>query len=104
MNTLLFLIEYVVVVPEEKMEVEDKLETLVAGARFDVCGSHNAVRPAAGSPLRFIHRAGGWKSPDLLCRIWCRGKEANSITYLDKRIGRQARREVLALLPSLGRC
>jgi len=38
------------------MEVEDKLETLVAAAQFDVCG-YSGVRPAGGSPLRFIHRA-----------------------------------------------
>ncbi|MFQ5996312.1 MAG: helix-hairpin-helix domain-containing protein [Dehalococcoidales bacterium] len=38
------------------MEVEDKLETLVAGAQFDVCG-YGGLRRIKPSPLRFIHRA-----------------------------------------------
>jgi len=38
------------------MEVEDKLETLVAAAQFDVCG-YSGMRHAGSSPLRFIHRA-----------------------------------------------
>ena len=38
------------------MEVEDKLETLVAAAQFDICG-YSGVRNIKPSPLRFIHRA-----------------------------------------------
>jgi putative DNA modification/repair radical SAM protein len=38
------------------MGVADRLEALVAGARFDVCGG-SSLRPANSSPLRFIHRA-----------------------------------------------
>ena len=38
------------------MEVQDKLEALVAGAQFDVCG-YNGVRDINPSPWRYIHRA-----------------------------------------------
>ena len=38
------------------MEAQDKLETLVTGAQFDVCG-YNGVRGINPSPGRFIHRA-----------------------------------------------
>lgn len=38
------------------MEVTGKLETLVAGAQFDVCG-YDGMRSGVSSPLRFIHRA-----------------------------------------------
>ncbi|MFH1382727.1 MAG: putative DNA modification/repair radical SAM protein [Chloroflexota bacterium] len=35
---------------------DDKLDTLAAAARFDVCG-YSGQRSVSGSPLRFIHRA-----------------------------------------------
>lgn len=38
------------------MEVEDRLDILVAAAQFDVCG-YNGLRDVNPSPLRFIHRA-----------------------------------------------
>jgi putative DNA modification/repair radical SAM protein len=38
------------------MEIQDRLETLVNAAHFDVCG-HNGVRDISPSPWRFIHRA-----------------------------------------------
>ncbi|MBI4296804.1 MAG: putative DNA modification/repair radical SAM protein [Chloroflexi bacterium] len=42
------------------MDLMDKLDTLVAAARFDVCGYsgvRSASRPVNSSPKRFIHRA-----------------------------------------------
>jgi putative DNA modification/repair radical SAM protein len=38
------------------MEIENKLETLSAAARFDVCG-YSGSRPVGQSPFRFIHKA-----------------------------------------------
>lgn len=38
------------------MEVQDRLETLVAAAQFDVC-SYNGVHEVNRTPSRFIFRA-----------------------------------------------
>lgn len=74
------------------MEVRDKLETLVAGARFDVCG-YNAVRPTGSSPLRFIHQAalpGGGST--CLFKVLLTNVCINDCAYCANQVGRDSPR------------
>jgi len=74
------------------MEVQDKLETLVAAARFDVCG-YTGVRQASSSPLRFIHRAalpGGGSV--CLFKVLLTNVCTNDCAYCANQIGRDSPR------------
>lgn len=74
------------------MEVTGKLETLVAGAQFDVCG-YDGVRPGVSSPLRFIHRAalpGGGSA--CLFKVLLTNVCVNDCAYCVNQIGRDGPR------------
>ena len=74
------------------MEVEDKLDTLVGAAQFDVCG-YTGVRHTTSSPLRFIHRAalpGGGSV--CLFKVLLTNVCANDCAYCANQIGRDSRR------------
>ena len=74
------------------MEVEDKLETLVGAAKFDVCG-YSGMHTPAPSPLRFIHRAalpGGGSV--CLFKVLLTNVCTNDCAYCVNRIGRDIRR------------
>ncbi len=74
------------------MEIEDKLETLSAAARFDVCG-YSGSPPAEQSPLRFIYRAvlpgGGCVS---LFKVLLTNVCTNDCAYCANRVGRDCPR------------
>lgn len=73
------------------MDVADRLEMLVAGARFDVCGyaGGRSLRPAHSSPLRFVHQAalpgGGSMS---LFKVLLTNVCTNDCAYCVNQIGR----------------
>lgn len=74
------------------MEVSNKLETLVAGAQFDVCG-YSGPRHADSSPLRFIHRAalpGGGSV--CLFKVLLTNVCVNDCAYCANQIGRDGPR------------
>ncbi len=74
------------------MEVEDKLDTLVAAAQFDVCG-YSGARDINLSPSRFIHRAalpGGGSI--CLFKILLTNVCMNDCAYCVNQIGRDVRR------------
>lgn len=74
------------------LDIENKLDTLSAAARFDVCGysGPNAERP---SPLRFIYRAalptGGCTS---LFKVLLTNVCTNDCAYCVNQVGRDCRR------------
>ncbi len=77
------------------MNTEDRLETLVASARFDVCGYNpgGSVPYASRSPLRFIHRAalpgGGFTC---LFKVLLTNVCTNDCAYCANQIGRDCPR------------
>ena len=74
------------------MVVEDKLETLVTSAQFDVC-SYDITRPGSNSPLRFIHRAAlpnGGSIP--LFKVLLTNVCINDCAYCVNQIGRDCPR------------
>jgi putative DNA modification/repair radical SAM protein len=74
------------------MEIENKLETLSAAARFDVCG-YSGSRPAGQSPFRFIHKAvlpgGGCVS---LFKVLLTNVCTNDCAYCVNQVGRDCPR------------
>ena len=74
------------------MEIEDKLETLVGAAQFDVCG-YSGMRAPGPSPLRFIYRAalpGGGSV--CLFKVLLTNVCTNDCAYCVNRTGRDIRR------------
>jgi len=79
------------------MDTEDKLQTLVAAAEYDVCG-HSSLGLGSSDPLRFIHRAalpGGGSV--CLFKVLLTNVCVNDCAYCVNQIGRDVRRR--AFLP-----
>jgi len=77
------------------MDVPEKLETLVAGAEFDVCGYNRgtSLQHPGSHPLRFIHRAalpGGGSV--YLFKVLLTNVCVNDCAYCANQIGRDCRR------------
>lgn len=74
------------------MEIENKLETLSAAARFDICG-YSGPRPVQQSPFRFIYKAalpgGGCVS---LFKVLLTNVCTNDCAYCVNRVGRDCPR------------
>jgi len=74
------------------MEVENRLDTLVAAAQFDVCG-YSGLRDINPSPLRFIHRValpGG--ASMCLYKVLLTNVCTNACAYCVNQIGRDGPR------------
>ncbi|HEY31524.1 MAG TPA: radical SAM protein [Dehalococcoidia bacterium] len=74
------------------MEIQDRLETLVEAARFDVC-SYSGVREVSRAPARFIFRAalpGGGSI--CLFKILLTNVCTNDCAYCVNQVGRDVRR------------
>jgi len=74
------------------MEVQGKLETLVAAAQFDVCG-YDGMRHTKSPPMHFIHRAalpGGGSV--CLFKILLTNVCTNDCAYCANQVGRDGPR------------
>jgi putative DNA modification/repair radical SAM protein len=78
-----------------EMDFRDKVETLVASARFDVCG-YNGMRPNRVSPMHFIHRAAmPGKGTISLFKVLLSSFCINDCAYCANQIGRDKLRTSL---------
>ena len=75
------------------MEFEDRLETLVAAAQFDVCGYDGLRRHNRPSPLRFIHQvAVPGRAPVCLFKVLLTNVCTNDCAYCANQVGRDCPR------------
>lgn len=75
------------------MEFEDRLDTLVAAAQFDVCGYDGLRRDNRPSPLRFIHQvAVPGRTPVCLFKVLLTNVCTNDCAYCANQVGRDCPR------------